>query len=29
MQWSFRVGRIGGTDIKIHVTFLALVAWWA
>lgn len=29
MQWSFRVGRIGGTDVKIHVTFLALVAWWA
>lgn len=29
MQWSFRIGRIGGTDIKIHVTFLALVAWWA
>ncbi len=29
MQWSFRVGRLGGTDVKIHVTFLALVAWWA
>ena len=29
MQWSFRIGRIAGTDIKIHVTFLALVAWWA
>ncbi|HEX5004324.1 MAG TPA: site-2 protease family protein [Gemmatimonadales bacterium] len=29
MQWSFRIGRIGGTDIKLHVTFLALVAWWA
>jgi len=29
MQWSFRIGRIGGTDVKIHVTFLALVAWWA
>lgn len=29
MQWSYRVGRIGGTDVKIHVTFLALVAWWA
>jgi Zn-dependent protease len=27
MQWSFRVGRIGGTDVKIHVTWLALVAW--
>ncbi len=29
MQWSFRIGRIGGTDVKIHLTFLALVAWWA
>ena len=29
MQWSFRIGRIGGTDVKIHITFLALVAWWA
>ncbi len=28
MQWSFRIGRIGGTDIKIHVTWLALVAWY-
>lgn len=27
MQWSFRIGRVGGTDIKIHVTWLALVAW--
>ena len=29
MQWSFRIGRIGGTDVKVHITFLALVAWWA
>ena len=29
MQWSFRVGRIGGTDVKIHITFLLLVAWYA
>jgi len=28
MQWSFRIGRVGGTDIKVHITFLALVAWW-
>lgn len=27
MQWSFRIGRVGGTDIKIHVTWLALVGW--
>jgi stage IV sporulation protein FB len=29
MQWSFRVGRILGTDVKIHLTFLLLVAWYA
>jgi len=29
MGWSFRIGRLGGTDIKVHVTFLALVAWYA
>jgi len=29
MQWSYKVGRIRGTDIKIHVTFLLLVAWYA
>ena len=28
MQWSFRIGRIGGTDVKIHFTFLLLVAWY-
>jgi Zn-dependent protease len=29
MQWSYRIGRIAGTDIKVHVTFLLLVGWWA
>src|SRR5918995_5339956 len=29
MQWSYRIGRIGGTDIKVHVTFLLVVGWWA
>jgi Zn-dependent protease len=29
MQWSYRIGRIAGTDIKVHVTFLLVVAWWA
>jgi Zn-dependent protease/predicted transcriptional regulator len=29
MKWSYRIGRIAGTDIKVHVTFLLLVAWWA
>jgi Zn-dependent protease len=29
MQWSYRIGRVAGTDIKVHVTFLLLVGWWA
>ena len=29
MRWSYRIGRIGGTDIKVHVTFVLLVGWWA
>lgn len=29
MGWSFRIGRLGGTDIKVHVTFLVLLAWYA
>ena len=29
MKWSFSIGRIGGTDVKIHVTFVVLVAWLA
>lgn len=29
MRWSFSIGRIAGTDIKVHVTFLLVVAWWA
>ena len=27
MPWSFRIARIGGTDVRIHVTFLLLLAW--
>src|SRR3954471_21276809 len=27
MSWSLRIARIGGTDLKIHVTFLLLLAW--
>ncbi len=27
MRWSWRIGRIGGVDIFIHVTFLMLLAW--
>ncbi|MGE5092587.1 MAG: site-2 protease family protein [Bacillota bacterium] len=29
MSWSFRIGRIAGTDVKVHVTFLMLLAWIA
>lgn len=29
MRWSYTIGRIGGTEIKVHVTFLILVAFWA
>jgi Zn-dependent protease/predicted transcriptional regulator len=29
MRWSYRIGRIAGTDIKVHLTFVLLVAWWA
>src|ERR1700704_3264999 len=29
MRWSYRIGRIAGTDIKVHVTFVLLVGWWA
>lgn len=29
MRWSYRIGRIAGTDIKVHVTFLLIIGWWA
>jgi stage IV sporulation protein FB len=29
MRWSFRIARIAGTDVKIHVTFLALLVFLA
>ena len=29
MRWSFAVGRIAGIPIRIHVTFLVLVAVFA
>ncbi|WP_436643824.1 site-2 protease family protein [Microbaculum sp. FT89] len=27
MPWSLTVGRIAGTDVRIHLTFLLLLAW--
>jgi stage IV sporulation protein FB len=29
MRWSFRLIRIAGTEVKVHVTFLLLLAWFA
>jgi Zn-dependent protease len=29
MRWSYTIGRIAGTEIKVHVTFLLLVGFWA
>lgn len=27
MRWSFRLGRIGGTEIRVHATFFLLLLW--
>ena len=29
MRWSYTIGRIAGTEVKIHVTFFLLLAWIA
>lgn len=29
MNWSLRLGRIAGTDVKIHLTFFVLLAFYA
>jgi stage IV sporulation protein FB len=29
MKWSYRIGRVGETDIKVHATFLLLIVWYA
>ncbi len=28
VTWSYRIARIAGTDIKVHATFLLLLAWY-
>src|SRR4051812_7145895 len=28
MRWSYTTGRIRGTEIKVHVTFFLLLAWY-
>lgn len=27
MKWSWKVGRIGGVDLRVHATFVLLLAW--
>jgi stage IV sporulation protein FB len=29
MRWSYTIGRIAGTEVKVHITFLLLLAWIA
>lgn len=29
MRWSFTIGTIAGTQVKLHLTFLLLVGWYA
>ncbi|MGI9481119.1 MAG: site-2 protease family protein [Hyphomicrobiales bacterium] len=29
MSWSFSIGRIAGTEIRVHITFFLLLAWIA
>lgn len=29
MNWSFSLGRVAGVDVRVHVTFLLLLLWFA
>jgi Zn-dependent protease/CBS domain-containing protein len=29
MRWSITIGRVGGTEVKIHITFILFLAWIA
>jgi Zn-dependent protease/predicted transcriptional regulator len=29
MRWSYSIGRIAGTDVKVHLTFVLFIAWIA
>jgi stage IV sporulation protein FB len=29
MRWSYTIARIGGTEVKVHLTFLLLLGWLA
>ncbi|MGI8818926.1 MAG: site-2 protease family protein, partial [Gemmatimonadales bacterium] len=28
MKWVYTIGRIAGTEIKVHLTFVLFLAWW-
>ncbi len=29
MRWVYTIGRIAGTEIKVHLTFVLFLVWWA
>jgi Zn-dependent protease len=29
MKWVYTIGRIGDTEVKVHLTFLLFLVWWA
>jgi Zn-dependent protease len=29
MRWVYTVGRVAGTEVKVHVTFILFLGWWA
>ena len=29
MKWSWKIGRVGGIDLRVHATFFILLAWMA
>ena len=29
MKWVYTIGRLGGTEVKVHLTFVLFLAWWA
>lgn len=29
MKWVYTIGRIAGTEVKVHLTFVLFLGWWA